>query len=102
PGEDRYHSVERRGEEVIDRATAWLSRRPRAPFFLWIHLYDPHEPYDPPEPFRAKYAANLYDGEVAYSDSVIGSLLQKLRSEHLYENSLIAMLSDHGEALGEH
>src|SRR5262245_15473689 len=57
PGEDTYHSQERRGEEVVKRAVAWLSKRPPGPFFLWVHLYDPHDPYDPPEPYRTRYQA---------------------------------------------
>jgi choline-sulfatase len=100
-GEDRYHSVERRGAEVVDHATTWLKRQPHAPFFLWVHLYDPHSPYDPPEPFRSKYSTDLYDGEIAYTDSVIGKLLDQLRSSHLYDRAVIAVMADHGEALGE-
>jgi len=102
PGEDRYHSLERRGGDVVDHATAWLSKHRKTPFFLWVHLYDPHAPYDPPEPFRSKYASDPYDGEIAYSDSVVGKLLQQLRTAHLYDDSVIAIMSDHGEALGEH
>src|SRR6476660_4585277 len=68
--EDRYRSLERRGEEVVKRALNWLSNRPVGPFFLWVHLYDPHDPYAPPEPFKTRYAAEPYDGEIAYTDSV--------------------------------
>ena len=59
PREDRYHSLERRGEEVVGRALAWLSKRPAGPFFLWVHLYDPHDPYDPPEPYKSRYRRSL-------------------------------------------
>src|SRR5712692_2080173 len=102
PGEDSYHSLERRGEEVLKRAVAWLSKRPPGPFFLWIHLYDPHDPYTPPEPYRTRYQADPYDGEIAYTDSVIGKLIVELRNRSLFDGSLIAVMADHGEAFGEH
>jgi choline-sulfatase len=101
-GEDRYHSLERRGMEVVDRALAWLKQHPRDRFFLWLHFYDPHDPYDPPPPFTERYAASPYDGEIAYVDSAVGKLLTALRSERLYDQSLIVVVADHGEAFGEH
>ena len=102
PGEDIYHAQERRGEEVVNRAIAWLRKRPAGPFFLWVHLYDPHDPYDPPEPYRTRYEATPYDGEIAYADSVVGELLAELRNRGLFSGSLIAVMADHGEAFGEH
>jgi len=101
-GEDRYHSVERRGMMVVDSASAWLDQHPRGPFFLWLHFYDPHDPYDPPPPFKTQYAASPYDGEIAYVDSAVGRLLTTLRSRGLYDQSLIVAVADHGEAFGEH
>jgi choline-sulfatase len=101
-GEDRYHSVERRGLAVVDSALAWLDEHPRGPFFLWLHFYDPHDPYDPPPPFKAQYAASPYDGETAYADSAVGKLLAALRSRGLCDQSLIVVVGDHGEAFGEH
>jgi len=102
PGEDRYHSVERRASVVMDHAMAWLKQRPGGPFFLWVHLYDPHDPYDPPPPFNTRYAANPYHGELAYSDFAIGKLLTTLRAQALFDGTLIAVVADHGEAFGEH
>jgi arylsulfatase A-like enzyme/Tfp pilus assembly protein PilF len=102
PGEDHYHSLERRGEEVVRRALVWLSKRPAGPFFLWVHLYDPHDPYSPPEPYKARYQTNPYDGEIAYTDSVVSSLLAALRKRGLFDSALIAVMADHGEAFGEH
>ncbi len=102
PGESRYLSIERRADVVIDHAIAWLARHPRRPVFLWVHLYDPHDPYDPPEPYKTKYAAHLYDGEIAYADAAVGRLLDALRQRRLYDNSVIAVMADHGEAFGEH
>jgi arylsulfatase A-like enzyme len=102
PGEDRYRSQERRGGEVVDHALAWLQGHPRGPFFMWVHLYDAHDPYDPPEPYKRKYAAAPYDGEIAYADSAVGRLLSQLRARGLYEGAVIAVMADHGESLGEH
>jgi arylsulfatase A-like enzyme/Tfp pilus assembly protein PilF len=102
PGDDRYQTTERRGGDVVARALTWLDERPSEPFFLWVHVYDPHIPYQPPEPFKSRYASEPYDGEIAYADSVLGTLLQQLRARGLYEGALIAMMADHGEALGEH
>ena len=101
-GEDRYHSVERRAQVVVDHALSWISQHPHGPFFVWVHLYDPHDPYDPPPPFKARYAASPYDGEIAYVDSMLGRFLTALRSRGLYQGTLIAVVADHGEAFGEH
>lgn len=102
PGEDRYKSVERRAEDVADRALGWLSRHQQRPFFIWLHFYDAHDPYDPPEPFKTKYADALYDGEIAYTDSIVGSFVEVLRRHGLYQDAVIAIAADHGEAFGEH
>lgn len=101
-GEDRYHSVERRAAEVLSHAMTWLSRQPAGPFFIWLHFYDPHDPYDPPEPFKTQYKSQPYDGEIAYTDWVIGGLVDVLRTHGLYKDTVIAVASDHGEAFGEH
>ena len=100
-------NIQRRAGETIDRLLAWLrayQSRPagRRPFFVWLHLYDPHSDYNPPEPFHSRYAGRLYDGEVAYADSQLARLFQRLRAAGLYDRALIALLSDHGESLGEH
>jgi arylsulfatase A-like enzyme/Tfp pilus assembly protein PilF len=102
PGESRYGSVERRADVVIDHAIAWLAKHPKRPVFLWVHLYDPHDPYDPPEPYKTKYAANPYDGEIAYADAAVGRLLDALLKRSSYDNSVLAVMADHGEAFGEH
>jgi arylsulfatase A-like enzyme/Flp pilus assembly protein TadD len=94
--------VDRRAEESIDHAIAWLKKTPRRPFFLWLHLYDPHSPYDPPEPYRSEYRSHPYDGEIAYADHELGRLMAWLKQNKLYDSSVIVALSDHGESLGEH
>ncbi len=101
-GEDRYQAIERRGGEVVAHALAWLSAHQKGPFFIWVHLYDAHDPYDPPEPYKTRYAAAPYDGEIAYVDAAVGKLLSWLRLRGLFEGALIAVMADHGEALGEH
>jgi arylsulfatase A-like enzyme/Flp pilus assembly protein TadD len=102
PGEDRYKSVERRAEDVANRALGWLSHHQQQPFFIWLHFYDAHDPYDPPEPFKTHYASAPYDGEIAYTDSIVGSFIEVLRKHGLYQNTAIAIAADHGEAFGEH
>jgi len=101
-GEDRYHSVERRAEVVIAHGIEWLDKHAQRPVFLWIHLYDPHDPYDPPEPYKSRYPTDPYAGEIAYSDFAAGQFLAALKKAGLYDNALIAVMADHGEALGEH
>jgi len=102
PGEDRYQSLERRAEDVANRGMNWLSHRPEGPFFLWLHFFDPHDPYDPPEPFKTRHASQPYDGEIAYTDSIVGSVIEVLERHGLFEKTLIAVAADHGEAFGEH
>ena len=101
-GEDRYGAIERRGGEIIGRALTWLTANHDGPFFIWIHLYDAHDPYDPPEPYKTRYASTPYDGEIAYVDAAVGKFIEWLRYRGLYDGSLIAVMADHGEALGEH
>ena len=94
--------VDRRAGESVAHAIAWLRKNQRRPFFLWLHLYDPHSPYDPPEPYRTDYRTHLYDGEIAYADHELGNVISWLKQNHIYDSSLIVALSDHGESLGEH
>jgi len=94
--------AERRAGEVVDHAIRWLDSQRGKPFLLWVHLYDPHLPYDPPPPFREKYKSRLYDGEVAYTDRELGRLLEAVERKSNAENTIIAVLSDHGEAFSEH
>ncbi len=95
-------TVQKRGDEVMDNALAWLDTVKDRKFFAWVHLYDAHAPYDPPEPYRSRYPRQPYAGEVAYVDHVVGRLVDYLRGHGLLENSLIVITGDHGESLGEH
>lgn len=100
-------NIQRRGGVTIDHLLAWLRAYrsgPEAakPFFVWLHLYDPHSDYNPPEPFHTEYAGHLYDGEVAYVDSQLGRLFNVMKQDGWYDPALIVLVSDHGESLGEH
>ena len=95
-------SLQRPGGETLGLALEWLRSVKSKPFFVFFHIYEPHAPYAAPEPFRSRYAASPYDGEVAASDAVVGGLLDELRRLGLYERSLVLLLSDHGEGLGDH
>jgi arylsulfatase A-like enzyme/Tfp pilus assembly protein PilF len=94
--------AERRGDEVVRETVRWLDRNGKGPFFLWTHLYDPHDPYTPPSPYDRQYASRPYDGEIAYSDENVGRVIDALKKRGLYDNSLVILLGDHGESLGEH
>src|SRR5439155_5659147 len=93
---------ERRAGEVVDHALAWLAKPRRAPFFVWAHLYDPHAPYEPPAPFRQRFARRPYDGEVAYADAQVRRLLAWLDQSGRAADTLVVVTSDHGEGLGDH
>ncbi len=92
---------ERRAEKVNKSAFEWLKKQSDG-FFLWVHYFDPHTPYDPPLPFRDEYGDHLYDGEIAYVDQCIGLLFAELEKNELWQNTLIILVADHGESLGEH
>ena len=98
----RYQTVERRGAEVVAHALAWLSEHQQGPFFMWVHLFDPHDPYDAPEPYKSRYAKAPYDGEIAYVDSVMGKFFRQLKASGVYDDTVIALTADHGESLGAH
>ncbi len=98
--------AERRGDAVVDGALAWLEAERTAkdarPFFLWVHLYDAHAPYEPPSPFRERHAGRPYEGEVAFADAQVGRLLDALDRLAFAATTVVAVTADHGEALGEH
>jgi arylsulfatase A-like enzyme/Flp pilus assembly protein TadD len=118
------NTVQKPGDRVIDEAWAWISAASgsglqasgsgshgavtdepghrRGRFAAWVHLYEPHDPYDPPEPFRSRYASRPYDGEVAWSDELVGRLVTRLEKAGLLDQTLVLATSDHGEGLGEH
>jgi arylsulfatase A-like enzyme/Flp pilus assembly protein TadD len=97
-----HNDVERRGGEASRVACSFLEQHKDKSFFLFLHYYDPHTDYAPPEPFATKYADDLYSGEIAYTDSCIGQVIEKLKGLGLYDSTLLIIVGDHGESLGEH
>lgn len=98
-------AAQRPGSEVVDHALSWLAEDGDRPFFAWVHLYDPHSPYTPPEPFRSRFPATMqgaYDAEIAATDAQIGRLLDQLRVRGRLDDTVIVVVADHGESLGEH
>ncbi len=95
-------TVQRKGEETLGEAVAWLKAKGEKRVFLWLHLYEPHDPYEPPEPYASRYAGRLYDGEVAFADELVGRLDDALASLGMREATALVVTSDHGEGLGEH
>jgi len=93
---------ERSGRETVKAARAWLEAQGAAKTFTWVHLYEPHFPYAPPEPYRSRFASAPYQGEVAYADSLLEPLLAPLLSRGRDGRTLTILTSDHGEGLGEH
>ena len=100
--ETNLDEMERPGNVVADTALDWLTQNSQKQFFLWMHLYDPHFPYHPPEPYASEYAARPYDGEIAFADAQVGRLLRFLKEKGIYQNTIIVLSGDHGESLGEH
>ena len=98
----RWGRLERRGMDVVQRAENWLSAHDAGPHFVWVHLYDPHDPYEPPPPYSDIYKDRLYDGEIAYADSALGQFIAYLKKRNWYEGALVIVVGDHGEGLGEH
>ncbi len=94
--------AERPGNEVADAAVRWLEGERRAPFFAWVHFYDPHAPYEPPGAYAETYRDRPYDGEVAFADSQLGRVLEGLEAAGRGRDTVVAVLADHGEGLGDH
>lgn len=92
---------ERKAEEVFLSFKEWFSKNFNYKFFIWIHYYDPHLPYDPPSPYKEQFS-DPYDGEVAYSDFYVGEIIDLLKEKNVFDETLIVIASDHGEGLGEH
>ncbi|HEV2720465.1 MAG TPA: sulfatase-like hydrolase/transferase [Thermoanaerobaculia bacterium] len=92
---------QRNGDVTREAAQKWIGEHKAQPFFFLFHIYEPHSPYEPPEPFKTKYG-NSYDGEVAAADAIVGRFLDYLKEQGLYDRATIVLMSDHGEGLGEH
>jgi arylsulfatase A-like enzyme/tetratricopeptide (TPR) repeat protein len=100
-----YNTVsgsQRRGDETTEFAIQWLKQHKNGKFFLFLHYYDPHFPYDPPGPYAAQYANDPYSGEIAFTDHCIGRVVETLKELQMYDSTLLIIAGDHGEMLGEH
>ena len=102
PEGDTTYRSEITADKVLAKFQRWLDRSPAPPFFCWVHLYDPHAPYEPPPPFRQRFADDPYRGEIAFMDETIGRMLQELERRGLLKNTLVVAAGDHGEGFGEH
>ncbi|HEX7833372.1 MAG TPA: sulfatase-like hydrolase/transferase [Thermoanaerobaculia bacterium] len=96
-----FAEFQRSGDVTSAMAEQWLDRVGAKPFFLFLHLYEPHVPYAPPEPFRSRYAS-AYDGEIASADAITGAFIESLKRRGVYDDAIIVVTSDHGEGLGDH
>ena len=96
------NGAERRANEVADASLRWLAAKGSGPFFAWLHFYDPHAPYDPPSPYRERFAGRAYDGEIAFADAQIGRVIDALRASGRDRDTTVMVLADHGEGLGDH
>lgn len=94
--------IERKAEEVNNSAINWIVQNKEKKFFIWLHYFDPHSPYEPPPSYSRAYAGREYDGEIAYTDMIIGEFIKKLNQLQLTDHTLIVLTSDHGEGLGDH
>jgi choline-sulfatase len=100
--------IERRGDRTGQLAENWVARQvgnpgaDRPPFFVWLHLYDPHDPYTPPAPFAEQFRSHPYDGEIAFDDAVVGSFVERLKRLGVLSTTMVAVVGDHGESLNEH
>ena len=92
---------QRSGRETLKHALGWILGHREQPFFFFLHLYEPHAPYEPPEPFKSRYPA-AYDGEIAAADAIVGELVRSLKASGLYDPAIIIFTSDHGEGLWDH
>ena len=95
-------AAERPANEAVDAALGWLQKESPEPFFAWLHLYDPHSPYRPPPPFDAEFKDRPYDGEIAFADQQLGRVMDWLKASGHEADTVVAMVADHGESLGEH
>jgi choline-sulfatase len=98
----RWGRIERRAGDVVQHAETWLNAHRAGPHFVWLHLYDPHDPYEPPAPYSERFKDHLYDGEIAYTDSVVANFIAYLKKQGWYDNAIVIVVGDHGEGLGEH
>lgn len=101
-GRIKHYTTERGADGTFGVFSNWFSQKHPGRFFAWIHFFDPHFPYSPPEPFASRFPDDPYDGEIAFMDRAIGKVVARLRDGGILEKTLIVLAGDHGEAFGEH
>ena len=101
-GKAKTYQSERDAAAVFASFSGWLAGRAQGKFFSWVHFFDPHAPYAPPEPYRGVFAADPYNGEIAYMDHYVGAIMALLEDNNLLQDTLVVIAGDHGEAFGEH
>jgi arylsulfatase A-like enzyme/Flp pilus assembly protein TadD len=94
--------VQRTADDVVNRALPWLEKAKAGRFFAWLHFYDPHGPYEPPEPFASRYGPHPYLGEIAFTDAQVARVVEFLERNGLLDRTIVAVMGDHGESLGQH
>jgi len=94
-------TLQRSGFDTSAIARRWVTGHKGKPFFFFLHLFEPHSPYEPPEPFKSRYAS-AYDGEIATADQIVGQFIEELKSDGVYDDAIIVLMSDHGEGLSQH
>jgi arylsulfatase A-like enzyme/Flp pilus assembly protein TadD len=95
-------SLQRPGNVTARFAKQWIDQRGDKPFLFLLHLFEPHSPYEPPEPYRSRYASAPYDGEIAAADAIVGDFIADLKARGIYDRAVIVFFSDHGEGLSQH
>src|SRR5205085_6397602 len=100
-GHPALGEIQRPGDQSAAALLSWLRPQAGKSFFAFLHLYEPHVPYMPPEPYRTRYATSPYDGEIATADSIVGSFIDELKRLGVYDRAIIVLLADHGEGLGD-
>jgi len=98
----KAYASERQAGAVFRDFSQWFEQHYGKRFFCWVHFYDPHMPYEPPEPYRTRFKTNRYDGEIAYMDENVGRIISLLKSKGVLDQTLVVVAGDHGEAFGEH
>lgn len=95
-------SIQRPANEVVDEALKWLDGARESRFFGWLHLYDPHTPYEAPEPYAGRFRGRPYDAEIAFTDAQVGRVISYLETHDLLDRTVVVIVGDHGESLGDH
>jgi arylsulfatase A-like enzyme/cytochrome c-type biogenesis protein CcmH/NrfG len=101
-GGEAQGELQRNGNTTAAIAERWIGEQGDRPFFFLLHVFEPHSPYTPPEPYKSRYASSPYDGEIATADAIVGQFIDDLKQKKIYDRAVIVLMSDHGEGLNDH